>query len=110
VPTTQKTLPLVINAKDILGEKIVTDEEGEKIYPIIRNALLQGRKVQISVKGDGGFFDAAICTLYTDFPPEIVDQVEVVDIRKVDTHELRDIKKNAQILLLQSTALRCYRQ
>jgi hypothetical protein len=96
VPMTHKTLPLVINAKDYMTSKFVADDEGEIIYPMIRNALLQGRKVQLSVKDlqvNGGFFDTAICTLYGEFPPEIVDQIEVVDIKKVDTYGLKEIKE-----------------
>jgi hypothetical protein len=40
------------------------------------------------------FFDTAICKLYGDFDAETVDDnVEVVDIRKVDTYSLNDMKE-----------------
>jgi hypothetical protein len=91
-----KTLPpVIINAKEFLGETIVGHEEGRKIYPLVKKALQQGRKVIISVKGldlYGGFFDKAICQAYGDFPEDTVDQhVQVVDIEEVDTYTLEDM-------------------
>jgi hypothetical protein len=95
---TQTVLPpLRIDAKAVLGKTIAGGVEGEKLYPLIKNALQKGRKVALSVKGldlSGWFFDDAICRLYGDFDADTVDNnVEVVDIRKVDTYSLNDMKE-----------------
>jgi hypothetical protein len=99
VTTTTMTLPpLRIDAKAVLGKTpIVSCDEGEKIYPLIKTALKEGRKVELSVKGldlNGLFFDTAICKLYGDFDEETVDNnVEVVDIQDVDGITYRAMKK-----------------
>jgi hypothetical protein len=89
--------PLRIDAKAILKKNIVGCYDGEKIYPLIKAALKEGRKVQLSVKGlvlSGWFFDTAVCKLYGDFDAETVDNnVEVVDIEEVDGITYRDMKK-----------------
>jgi hypothetical protein len=90
--------PLVINAFDVIGKEWVSDMDGEKIYLLIKDALKQGKKVRLSLKGvkmmNGTFFDEAVCRLYGDFPESTVDNdVEIVDVRKVDSYELRDYKK-----------------
>jgi hypothetical protein len=92
---------LKINAFDVIGQKQASNLEGEKIYPLIKNALDHGKKVQLSVKGldlDSTFFDEAVCRLYGDFPEATVDNnVEIVDIRKVDTYGLRDVRKKRKL-------------
>jgi hypothetical protein len=99
VMTTTKTLPLLrIDAKAVLGKTTtVSRSEGEKIYPLIKAALREGRKVQLSVKGlnlSGWFFDTAICMLYGDFDQDTVDNnVEVVDIPETDNITLRNMKR-----------------
>jgi hypothetical protein len=98
VTTTTMTLPpLRIEAKAILQKTIVGVNEGEKIYPLIKAALREGRKVQLSVKGldlNGLFFDTAICKLYGDFDEETVDNnVEVVDMQDVDGITYRAMKE-----------------
>jgi hypothetical protein len=100
VTTTEALSPLRINAIDYVEDKWVTIEEGEMFYHIFKKALQQGRKVQFSVKGlelDGVFFDKAICKLYGDFPQAMVDNnIEVVDIEKVDLTELEEMKEMRQ--------------
>jgi hypothetical protein len=63
---------------------------------MVRNALSQGRKVIISIKGfdvNGGFWDTAVCKAYGEFPEEVVDQnIQVVDGDEVDDIYLRDMK------------------
>jgi hypothetical protein len=102
VKTIQKTLmaPLYINASDYLKNKYVWDGDGEKIYPMVREGLTQGRKVILSVKGlrvNGGFWDTAYCKAYGEFPQDVVEQnIEVVDIDDVDLIDLegaKDIRK-----------------
>jgi hypothetical protein len=105
----QQALPPVkINARDLLHDEFASDDEGELLYPIIKNAILQGRKVQLSVKNldlDGGFFDTAICKLYGDFDEITVDQnVEVVDIDEVDYFALRDMKEVRKLYYYNRTA------
>jgi hypothetical protein len=94
---TQRMLPVRIAARDYLKNKFVSIEDGKKIYPLIRTALKEGCKVELSVKGievNGWFFDAAICSLYGEFPEKTVDEnVEVVDILDVDRITLRDMKE-----------------
>jgi hypothetical protein len=106
---TQTVLPpLQINARDYLEDEFAGGEEGEIIYPFIKIALAQGRKVQLSVKGldlSGWFFDDAICRLYGDFSEETVDNnVEVVDIEEVDYITLRDMKEVRKLYYYDRTA------
>jgi hypothetical protein len=95
---TQITLPLVrINAIEHLEDEFASVDEGKKIYPLLKQALEQGRKVRLSVKGldlDGHFFDGAICTLYGDFSADFVDShIEVVDVLDEDIATLRDMRE-----------------
>jgi hypothetical protein len=101
--------PLRIEAKTVLGKTpIVSCDEGEKIYPLIKNALKEGRKVQLSVRGldlSGLFFDTAICKLYGDFDEETVDNnVEVVGIREVDSITFSAMKKVRKLYYYDRTA------
>jgi hypothetical protein len=88
--------PVYINAKDYLKNKYVWDADGEKIYPMVREGLAQGRKVIISIKGlnvNGGFWDTAVCKAYGEFQEELVDEnIEVVDGDEVDMIYLKDMK------------------
>jgi hypothetical protein len=89
--------PVYINASDYLKNKYIWDADGEKIYPMVREGLAQGRKVILSVKGlnvNGGFWDTAYCKAYGEFPQELVEEnIEVVDVEKVDLISLEDLKE-----------------
>jgi hypothetical protein len=89
--------PVRINAIEHLEDEFASVDEGKKIYPLLKQALEQGRKVRLSVKGldlDGHFFDGAICTLYGDFSADFVDShIEVVDVLDEDVATLRDMRK-----------------
>jgi hypothetical protein len=78
----------------VIGEPFVCDDEGMKLYPILKRALSQGRKVTLSIAGlhiIGGFFDESIGKLYGDFPEERVDAgVKVVDGHDGDACLLKD--------------------
>jgi mRNA-degrading endonuclease HigB of HigAB toxin-antitoxin module len=98
----KKTEPLSINVKEVIDNTYASDEEGKKIYPLVKQALSEGRKVVISVKGlslkvDGGFFDQAVCQAYGDFEEAFVDShIEVVDFagaQKVFLDDAREISK-----------------
>jgi hypothetical protein len=86
-----------INTIDLLDDEFASVDEGKRIYPFVKQALDEGRNVQLSVKGiemDGSFFDYAICQLYGEFSEEFVDShVEVVDIDHVDTITLDEMKQ-----------------
>jgi hypothetical protein len=86
-----------INAKDYLTNRYVGDADGLKIYPLIRSALLSGRRVILSVKGlevFGGFWDTTVCIAYGEFPESTVDNdIEIVDVKEVELISLKDMKK-----------------
>jgi hypothetical protein len=88
--------PMYINAKDYLKNKFVGDPDGEKIYPLVREGLAQGRKVIISVKDlcvYGGFWDTAVCKAYGEFKEEVVDKnIHIADAEDVDLLGLEDMK------------------
>jgi hypothetical protein len=95
IVATQQATPLKINAIEHLPDQFASVDEGKLIYPLVKQALDQGRKVILSVKGlelDGSFFDEAFCHCYGAFTAAYVDShIEVVDIEPVDVISLDDM-------------------
>jgi hypothetical protein len=92
----QSLSPVRISVRDILQKDRTSIRDGESIYVLLKSLLHAGCRVELSLKGidvDAWFFDEAICRLYGDFPESVVDGIEIVDMRKVDTWELRDAKE-----------------
>lgn len=96
-PATQKAVKIVVT--DALGrypqpgkKLFVSDEEGKKIFPLVKEALENDRFVLLSFEGldpTGGFVHEAVGKLYGDFTMDFVDDnLEVVGLDELSEYTL----------------------
>jgi hypothetical protein len=91
-------VPLSITVRDHLTNRYPGESDGDIIYPLVREALLSGLKVILSVKGvsvsGGFFFKTAIFRAYGEFPESTVDRdIEVIDMTKSESADMEEMRE-----------------
>jgi hypothetical protein len=90
--------PLYIKAIDIVsGPFLAEDDDGEKVYDLLKKGLLAGRKVVLSMAGLkilSWFCTETVGRLYRELPRELVEpNLKVVDMNGAGEVHLRDAIK-----------------
>jgi hypothetical protein len=86
-----------INVLSVVGNKFcVKAEDGEKVYELIKKAISEKRKIELSFSDIElllpVFLNAAIGDLYKDFPEEEIEQyLSVKDLTRSGTISLRNV-------------------
>ena len=93
---------IIINVVKVVGDSIcVTDEDGEKVYDVINDALSDEKKIIISFDGvtdlTSAFLNNAIGQLYGNFNEALIkSKLSVTDMSKNDMVILRRVVDRAK--------------
>lgn len=93
---------VIINVVEVVGDSIcVTDEDGKKVYDVIKGALSNGKKIIISFDGvtdlTSAFLNNAIGQLYGNFDEVFVkSKLSVTDISDNDVVILKRVVDRAK--------------